>query len=135
MQYITTPHEAELNAAEVMKSWDYLDAVATTGGADGGIDVSSKRALAQFKWKGAAASRPEMQQLFGSRGTDTSKELFFFAASRYTKDAVTYADQVGMRLFVYDPVGAMTPANSHAQAFVKASQATSKPVSPVLSSC
>ncbi|MCS4257979.1 hypothetical protein M2405_006306 [Rhodococcus erythropolis] len=32
MQYITTPHQAELNAADKMKSWGFTDAVATTGG-------------------------------------------------------------------------------------------------------
>lgn len=73
MQYITTPHQAELNAADKMKSWGFTDAVATTGGTDGGIDVRSSRALAQVKWKGGAAGRPEMQQLYGVRGTDTKE--------------------------------------------------------------
>ncbi|MDI9934695.1 restriction endonuclease [Rhodococcus sp. IEGM 1351] len=120
MQYITTAHEAELNAALVMKSWGYTDAVATTGGADGGIDVRSSRALAQVKWRGGAAGRPEMQQLYGSRAADTSKALFFFAASAYSDQAVQYADQVGIGLFIYDPVGAVTAVNKVAQQFVVA---------------
>lgn len=111
MQYITTPHEAELNAEAVMKSWGYIDARATTGGSDGGIDVSSSRALAQVKWRGGVAGRPDLQKLYGARGADTSKSLFFFAASGYSKQAVDYANQVGIGLFVYDPTGAVTAVN------------------------
>lgn len=105
MDYITTPHQAELNAAEVMRGWGYIDSVATTGGADGGIDVRSKGALAQVKWKGAVAGRPDLQRLFGARGKDTDKALFFFAASGYSKGAIEYANQVGITLCVYDPLG------------------------------
>ena len=67
-----------------------------------------------MKWKGGAAGRPEMQQLYGARGTDAKKALFFFAASSYSKAAVEYADEVGIVLFTYDPVGAMTAVNAHA---------------------
>ncbi|MGW5074083.1 restriction endonuclease [Rhodococcus sp. NPDC004095] len=118
--YIADPHQAELNAERVMKSWGFIDAKATTGGADGGIDVRSSRALAQVKWKNGAAGRPEIQQLYGARGNDHEKQLFFFAASSYTKEAVTYADQVDVKLFIYDPLGAVEPANQRAKDFVPA---------------
>lgn len=111
MNYITTPHQAELNAAEVMRGWGYLDAIATIGGADGGIDVRSKGALAQVKWKGAVAGRPDLQRLWGAGATETDKTLFFFAASGYSKGAMEYADQVGIGLFTYDPVGTATAVN------------------------
>ncbi|WP_426376033.1 restriction endonuclease [Rhodococcoides fascians] len=88
-----------------MRSWGFVDEVATTGRADGGIDVRSSRALAQVKWKGGAAGSPDMNRLFGARGNDTSKQLFFFVASDYSKAAVKDADQVGIALFTYDPVG------------------------------
>ena len=81
-----------------MRSWGYLDAVATTGGADGGIDVRSSRALTQVKRKGGVAGSPDMNRQFGARGNDTTKQLFFFAASDYSKAAVQYADQVGIAL-------------------------------------
>ncbi|MGF0248601.1 restriction endonuclease [Rhodococcus erythropolis] len=119
MQYITTPYPAELNAADKMKSWGFTDAVATTGGADGGIDVRSSRALAQVKWKGGAAGRPEMQQFYGARGTDTKKALFFFAASSCSKATIAYADEVCIGLFTYDPVGEMTAVNAHAVTVLK----------------
>lgn len=114
MRYITTPHEAELNAAEVMRSWGYEDAVATTGGADGGIDVRSSRALAQVKWKGGVTGRPDVQNLYGARGNGTQR-LFFFSASGYSDQAVAYADDVGIGLFTYDPSGVVEAVNSVAR--------------------
>lgn len=104
MRYITTPHEAELNAAEVMRAWGYGDAVATTGGADGGIDVRSSGALAQVKWKGGVTGRPDVQRLYGARGNG-GEQLFFFSASGYSEQAVAYADEVGVGLWTYEPTG------------------------------
>ena len=60
-----------------------------------------------------------MQQLYGARGTDNKKALFFFAASSYSKAAVEYADEVGIGLFTYDPVGEMTAVNAHAATVLK----------------
>jgi hypothetical protein len=67
MIYNTTPHQAELNASERMKAWEFPDAVALAGGSDGGINVRSKRALAQVKWKGSVTGRPDVQNLDGAR--------------------------------------------------------------------
>ncbi|MFI8696761.1 restriction endonuclease [Dietzia maris] len=114
MNYIDTPDAAELNAQNLMCSWGYLDAVAGTGGADGGIDVRSTRALAQVKWKGGVTGRPDCQKLVGARGTGT-EQLFFFSASGYSAQAIEYADQVGMALFTYDPVGAAEAVNPAAR--------------------
>lgn len=111
MDYIRNPHDAELIAAETMRNWGYLDAVASPVGADGGIDVHSRHAIAQVKWKGAVVGRPDCQRLVGARGTDTSKALLFFAASGYSKGAIEYADQVGMSLFTYDPTGRVHAVN------------------------
>ena len=96
-----------------MREWGFTDAVATTGGADGGIDVRSSRALAQVKWRGGLAGRPDLQKLYGARGADTSKALLFFAASGYSKAALDYAKDVGMSLYIYDPVGTVTAVNDH----------------------
>ncbi|GAA1053909.1 restriction endonuclease [Dietzia natronolimnaea] len=114
MQYITTPHQAELNAALRMREFGYSDAVAGGGGADGGIDVRSSRALAQVKWKGGVTGRPDCQKLVGARGTGT-EQLFFFSASGYSAQAIEYADQVGMALYTYDPVGAAEAVNPAAR--------------------
>lgn len=112
--FISSPHAAELNAQALMRSWGYLDAVAGAGGADSGIDVRSKRALAQVKWKAGVTGRPDCQRLVGARGNGT-EQLFFFSASGYSAQAIEYADQVGMALFTYDPVGAAEPVNPAAR--------------------
>ena len=117
MNYITSPHHAELNAAEKMRSWSFTDAVATTGGADGGIDVRSSRALAQVKWKGAVAGRPELQQLYGA-AAGGPQQLFFFSASGYSDQAIQYADQVGIMLMTYDPLGSVEGVNTTARRFL-----------------
>ncbi|MEI4745879.1 restriction endonuclease [Rhodococcus erythropolis] len=130
MQYIQTPHDAELNAAEAMKAWGFGDAVATTGGADGGIDVRSKRALAQVKWKGGVTGRPDIQNLYGARGMG-DELLFFFSASGYSDQAVVYADQVGISLFTYDPIGAVEAANKVARDFLAMSATSVRVANPL----
>lgn len=60
-----------------------------------------------------------MQQLYGARGTDTKKALFFFAASSYSKAAIAYADEVSIGLFTYDPVGEVTVVNARAAAVLR----------------
>lgn len=110
MDYIITPHQAELNAAAKMREMGYTDAQATTGGSDGGIDVRSSAALAQVKWRGGVVGRPDLQNLYGARGSDTSKALLFFSASGFSKQATEYANQVGIELWVYDPTGAVERA-------------------------
>lgn len=117
MPFITTPHQAELNAQDQMRSWGFADAVATTGGADGGLDVRSSRALAQVKWKGGVTGSPDVQRLMGARANGTQL-LFFFAASGYSDQAVKYADEVGMMLMTYDPLGAVEGVNQPAKQFL-----------------
>ncbi len=114
MQYIQTAQDAELNAAQRMRELGFADAQVTAGGADGGIDVHSSTALAQVKWRGGMAGRPELQALFGARGSDFSKQLLFFAASDYSQHAVEYAEHYRIALFVYDPTGTLAPKNRHA---------------------
>ena len=119
MNYITDPHTAELNAAEKMRLWGFVDAVSTTGGSDGGLDVRSSRALAQVKWKGGVTGRPDIQNLYGARGAGT-EQLFFFSASGYSDQAIEYADQVGIMLMTYDPLGAVEGVNQAARQFLAA---------------
>ncbi|MBB0998291.1 restriction endonuclease [Dietzia maris] len=114
MEYITDPHKAEKNATQLMRQWGFADAVAGTGGADGGVDVRSKRALAQVKWKGGVVGRPDVQRLVGARGTG-SEALIFFSASGYSAQAIEYADQVGVALFTYDPTGTPEAVNRSAK--------------------
>lgn len=98
-----------------MRHWGFSDAQAKPGGADGGIDVRSRRALGQVKYQAAAVGRPELQNLFGARGRDMHKQLFFFTGSSYATTAVAYADTNDIALFVYALDGAMTPVNKVAR--------------------
>ncbi|MER7812941.1 restriction endonuclease [Streptomyces sp900116325] len=107
--------DAEHNAAAWMRHWGFSDAQAKPGGADGGIDVRSRRALGQVKYQAAAVGRPELQNLFGARGRDMEKQLFFFTGSSYAATAVEYADNNSIALFVYALDGAMTPVNETAR--------------------
>lgn len=114
MVYINTPRQAEFNAVAQMRTLGYLDAQVCAPGADGGIDVSSERALAQVKHRGAQTGRPDIQRLYGARGDQTHLDLLFFSASGYSRHAVEYADEAGIMLFTYDLSGELEPVNSAA---------------------
>lgn len=109
--HVTTPKDAELNAAAVMRSWGYLDAVSPEHGADGGIDVRSSKALAQVKFRGVKAGRPEIQNLVGAASGDRTRALLFFDFKGYSPQAVQYANQMGIGLYVYDASGAVWSVN------------------------
>ncbi|UJC78349.1 restriction endonuclease [Rhodococcus erythropolis] len=119
MAFIASAREAEINAAARMREFGFGDALATPIGADGGVDVRSSRAIAEVKWKSAQAGRPEVQKLFGARGTKQHLQMFFFAAGGFSKGAVQYANESDVKLFTYDPNGVVTPANSVATTFVQ----------------
>lgn len=116
--YLRTWSDAEQIAAHWMRQWGYTDARTTTGGADGGIDVTSSAAIAQVKYHAANVGRPSLQNLYGARSHSTHLDMFFFAATGYSKTAVAYADSVGMALFTFVPSGAVRPANTVAQRFL-----------------
>jgi hypothetical protein len=98
-----------------MRHWGYEDARAHPGGADGGVDVRSARALGQVKYQGSAVGRPELQRLFGARGRATDKQLLFFTGSSYAGTAIEYAAENGVALFVYGLDGSMTAVNAPAR--------------------
>ncbi|UNN05008.1 restriction endonuclease [Rhodococcus opacus] len=111
MEYITTPEAAEFNAAARMRELGYPDARVTGRGADGGVDVVSDRAVAQVKQESYQTGRPALQRLYGARGEDRSRDLLFFSAAGYSRQAVAYADTVGIALFTYDVLGRIAAAN------------------------
>ncbi|MEU4060300.1 restriction endonuclease [Rhodococcus qingshengii] len=94
-----------------MRELGFADARVTAAGPDGGIDVSSSRALAQVKWRGGMVGRQDLQALYGARGQDVSKRLLFFAASGYSKPAIDYADRNQIALFIYEPMGTLVARN------------------------
>lgn len=122
MEYITSPTAAEENAAARMREFGFADAEITGGSADAGIDVQSRRAIAQVKWQGAVTSRPDLQRLYGARGAVDNRALLFFSASGYSGHAVEYADQCGISLFTYDPLGKVSAVNSSAEDYISIAQ-------------
>lgn len=112
---VTTPKDAELNAAEKMQAWGFVDAASPLHSADGGIDVRSSRALAQVKFRSVKAGRPEIQNLVGARAGDASKALLFFDFKGYSPQAVQYANQMNVGLYTYDRAGIVTPVNQVAR--------------------
>lgn len=124
MLQVKTPKDAELNAAEKMRSWGYVDAASPLHSADGGIDVRSSRALAQVKFRSVKAGRPEIQNLVGAAAGDTTKVLMFFDYKGYSPQAVQYADQMGVGLYVYNTSGVVTSINGAARRLMGASLQT-----------
>lgn len=112
---LTTPKQAELNAAEKMRKFGYLDATSSMHGADGGIDVRSAKALAQVKFRSSKAGRPDVQNLVGAAAGDNSKALLFFDYTGYSPQAIEYANQMGVGLYTYDQTGKVTPTNDAAR--------------------
>ncbi len=114
-RHVLTPREAEEMAAHHMRGLGHPDASANPGrGADGGLDVTARHALAQVKFRGGRAGRPDLQRLYGARADRTDLELWFFTGPGYSDEAVEYADQHGMVLFTFDLAGTLTPANDAA---------------------
>lgn len=101
-----------------MRHWGYSDAQVTRGGADGGVDVRSARALAQVKYEAAHVGAPAIQRLVGARGLAQDQSLFFFTGAGYARPAVEYADMMGIALFYYHLDGSMVPINAAAGAVV-----------------
>jgi hypothetical protein len=121
---VRTWQDAELNAAAWMRHWGFADARAGLPGPDGGIDIRSSRGLAQVKFKAQQVGRPDVQRLVGAAGRDQA-QLLFFTGTSYSKNAMAYAEEMGIALFVYSLDGAVTAVNRHASML-----ATSPPPRP-----
>lgn len=121
---IETWEQAELNAAAQMRALGYFDAEVTPPGVDRGIDIRSRSALAQVKREKTKAGGPDVQRLYGARGTERKegrrglsvpKELWFFSALGYAWPAIEYADRNSILLFTYAATGEITPVNQIAR--------------------
>lgn len=97
-----------------MRGAGYGDAKATGAGPDGGIDVASRRAVAQVKFEAHQVGRPHLQRFVGA-AVHMDRERLFFTGTGYTSGARQYADEVGVALFTYAVDGSVTPVNSRAE--------------------
>jgi len=99
--------EAEHFVCDWMKKNGYRDAALTATGADGGIDVSSRKAVAQVKHHSRPVGILEVQRLAGI-AVPLKRQALMFAASGYTKPALTWAKSNGVTCFAYAPVRKLT---------------------------
>jgi Restriction endonuclease len=114
LRLIRTPQDAELGAAAWMRWLGYDDAEVTGPGADGGVDVTSRRCVAQVKTETLPIGRPALQRLLGVAVAE-GKEGMFFSISGYTPGAIVWADAVSMPLFRFDLQGEPSGANAEGQ--------------------
>jgi hypothetical protein len=114
---IRSPDDAEQVAAEWMRHLGFDDARCTGAGADGGVDVRSRRAVAQVKAQLTPVGRPELQALYGVARSEGRAPLFF-SLMAYTAAALAWADEVGMALFRFDHAGLVEPVNVAAEALI-----------------
>lgn len=80
-----------------MVSLGFEDARLTGAGSDGGIDIAARKAVAQVKHWSSPVGRPEVQRLAGAARGRTA----IFIASKYSRQAMDWADQAGIALFTY----------------------------------
>jgi hypothetical protein len=101
-----------------MKGNGWRDARVTSGGADGGIDIRARGAVAQVKRWQKKVGRPDVQRLLGVATAERAKAIFF-SSGGYSADAARFADQNGIALFTVCPV---TPCNEAAKALTRSAK-------------
>lgn len=105
-------------ARDWMRFLGFADAQLTAGGPDGGLDVTSTGAVAQVKFKANQVGTPDLQRLFGARGSATHRRMLFFTGTSYSVKALAYAAEHSIGLFIYDLAGGLTAANPAATALL-----------------
>lgn len=110
---IRSPRDAETNAARWMRHLGFSDAEPTAVGADEGIDVAARHAVAQVKAMMTPVGRPDVQNLAGVAAVE-GKLGIFFSLSGYTKQAIDWAERAGVALFDFDLMGDPSPVNEFA---------------------
>ncbi|MGV9795291.1 hypothetical protein [Gordonia sp. NPDC003422] len=124
MSTIRTAEDAEANATRRMREMGFPDAYVA---APGTLEVHAARGLAHVKWHRGMVDKSEVQNLFGARAYDHSKQLLYFTDSAYAHDAIDYATSTQIALFVYRDDGTLVPVNMPAhsvQARVAATPST-----------
>ncbi len=98
-----------------MRFMGFADAHTSPGGGpDGGIDVRSTRAVAQVKATVGAVGRPVVQQVCGVASLENVLGMVF-AIGGFTDEAVDWAHDAGVALFVFDLAGGVEAMNGAAR--------------------
>lgn len=98
-----TWQQAEAYACVWMQANGYVDARLSPPGADGGIDITSRAAIARVKHHAEAVSLTEMQRLFGI-AQSAGKVALFFSAAGYSPKAIVWARARQLQIYSYPPV-------------------------------
>lgn len=109
-------HEgAEHLVAEWMRFLGGVEVNVTQFSGDGGIDISGLHYVAQVKNYTGAVDVAAVRELAGVAYADGRKPLFFTSGT-YSSGAISFAEQVGIALFVYDAVaGTLSPVGELAK--------------------
>ncbi|MCT7294211.1 restriction endonuclease (plasmid) [Rhodococcus pyridinivorans] len=99
---LLTWEDAEDFAEDWMRKNGYPDARKTKAGPDGGIDVTSARAVAQVKFFSSKIALHEIQRLSGIAHAE-GKDAIFFSRTGYTKKAKEWGDRHGVRCLTFQP--------------------------------
>lgn len=92
---LMTWQEAEINCLDWMKRNGFRDAKLTRRGADGGLDIVSKKAVAQVKHHQKPVSISDIQRHYGI-AQSAGKQALFFSTGGYTRAAITWAHTHGV---------------------------------------
>jgi|SRR6478672_3850467 len=90
-----TWQEAEINCLDWMKRNGFKDARLTRRGADGGLDIVSKKAVAQVKHHQKPVGISDIQRHYGI-AQSAGKQALFFSSGGYTKAALAWAQSHGV---------------------------------------
>jgi len=101
-----------------MRLLGFDDAAVTRAGADGGIDVRAKEAVAQVKFRTTATGSPDVQRLAGA--TARSLILLFYSGAGYSAAATKAAVGHQMALFRYTTGGGVYAENAAARRLYEA---------------
>lgn len=111
---IRSPRDAEVVAEAWMRYWGFSDAAVTAVGSDEGIDVNSRKAVAQVKTYMVPVGRPDVQNLAGVAAVE-KKTGIFFALCGYTPQAIEWANKAEIALFSFNLQGEPEALNTVAR--------------------
>lgn len=94
---------AELLARDWMRKHGYRDAELTPPGADGGIDIVARKAIAQVKHHARPVGLADIQRTWGI-ATSEHKKALFFSLTGYTPKAADWARRHDVALYTYPPI-------------------------------
>lgn len=105
-------HAEEL-ARDFLVFLGFHDARLTKQGADGGVDVTSKGAVAQVKMHSKSTPSYDIQKLVGISSVEKKVPVFF--AMSYSREAISWSNRYGIALFRFERSGEVTAVTEQAR--------------------